>query len=209
MGNSFDIKPLTAILKNIFTFILLYFVFNYQNISEKWANLITKFQFIIIIIGIAFSFQYTYYLSPIYFKFEASYENKGLTPINIQSGIIDKSKYFNSDTFFRQNKQFVLAFLSMSCEHCKGAAKRLQKINEEDKSLPIFIVLNGDSMLADSFINEYKLNAISTTMLFGNDFINLAGVELPRLFLIRKDTIQNVISTRDLNTNRLQNWMKN
>ena len=90
------------------------------------------------------------------------------------------------------------AFLSMSCRHCQVAADRLGSITQQ-RSLPVFLVINGDSLALDAFREEHGITHLPAAMLSAFPFIQLGGQELPSLMRVKSDSTTHRLRLFNLN----------
>lgn len=92
----------------------------------------------------------------------------------------------------------LFAFLSMSCRHCQVAADRLGSITQQ-RPLPVYLVINGDSLELDAFREKYGIAHLPATMLSAHPFIQLGGQELPSLMRVKADSITHRLRLFNLN----------
>lgn len=71
------------------------------------------------------------------------------------------------------------------------------------------MVLNGKSSRLTEFVNKTNTHGINYTFLKGKDFIYLAGLELPVIYLIDNSKVEIELNYKQLNQNQVSNWLKN
>lgn len=107
---------------------------------------------------------------------------------------------------FRTGKH-VVAFLSLTCPHCRIAAKKFYLIKKNNPKLPIFFVLNGDRSAYQEFVDDTKATNIPYSFCLGESFINLAGVNLPRIYYLENGVVTKKVDYFELNQYRIEEWV--
>jgi hypothetical protein len=202
MGNEIPFTPLQAIIKNIIALGLMIYVSKYKNlfvIDKKKKNLIIT-SFILI------SFIISMILLPFDFSFSSSFEPDMKEKFEYE--IIQTSGKFQKAEFDFNQPKYVAAFLSMTCKHCSIAAHKLSEIHKSNNNIPLVIILNGDSSETIEYLKTHHIAELPYTMLYGNDFIHLAGTKLPSIYLVEDGKIVKRITHREINATRLNNWLR-
>lgn len=79
------------------------------------------------------------------------------------------------DQELRKGKH-IIAFMSLTCEHCRKAAKKMRIMYEKHPEIPFYFVLNGDSTNMTSFFEETQAQKIPHSMFNGvEQFVAMAG----------------------------------
>ncbi len=102
----------------------------------------------------------------------------------------------------------VVAFLTLTCPHCRIAAYKFHVLKTKNPELPIFMILNGDSALLEDFFIETKSSNIPHAMLFGKDFGYRSGFKLPSIYYIENDTIVAHPKYVNIHQHELEEWIK-
>ncbi|MFN6037424.1 MAG: TlpA family protein disulfide reductase, partial [Bacteroidota bacterium] len=102
----------------------------------------------------------------------------------------------------------ILAFMSMSCPHCRIAAKKLRLMKEKNPALPVYFVLNGDDDKIKPFFEDTKANNIQFCILNGKNFVYLAGINMPTLYLVNNSMVENRINYLELDQEEVEKWLK-
>lgn len=101
----------------------------------------------------------------------------------------------------------VIAFLSLTCEHCKIGAQKLNIIHQKHPEIPIFFILNGDVKNLKPFIEETKTNAIDYAfMSIKEGFIENAGINFPAILWVNNAKVENRTKYTELNQDDLVKW---
>jgi uncharacterized membrane protein YphA (DoxX/SURF4 family) len=106
----------------------------------------------------------------------------------------------------RQGKQ-VLAFLSLTCSHCRVAAKKFRIIKKNNPSLPIYFVLNGEKTNYKAFIEDTKATNIPSSYCLGKTFVQLASAQLPRIYYLDNSVVVKKVDYFELNQYDIEHWL--
>lgn len=101
----------------------------------------------------------------------------------------------------------LISFMSMTCPHCRIAAKKLKLIKEKNPSLPMYIVLNGEDEKIQPFYEDTKAHNIDYCILNGRNFVYLAGVSLPVIYLVNNSTVENSLDYMQLDQAEIEKWV--
>ena len=101
----------------------------------------------------------------------------------------------------------VIAFMSLTCPHCKMAAYKMQLMIKDNPDISMFMVLNGDSTLLAPFWEKTKARDIPHTMLYGKDFVSLSGLNLPAIYWINDSWVEARSNYITLDQKAIEEWM--
>ncbi len=105
------------------------------------------------------------------------------------------------------NGKHIVVFLSLKCNHCKLTAKKLSIIHEQHPQLPIYILLNGKKENLSSFVKEHNIAKIPHNLFLGpEEWVSLAGVQLPVIYFVNNSTIEKEYDGDNLNSNDMLEW---
>lgn len=113
------------------------------------------------------------------------------------------------DVELRTGKHIV-AFLSLTCPHCRKAAYLMQVIHKQHPEIPMYLVLNGPATYKDEFFNE--THAAEVPNLFFPDtkgFIAMAGSAVPSIYWITDSHIDYKSNYYQMDPTRMIQWMNN
>lgn len=104
----------------------------------------------------------------------------------------------------------VIAFMSLTCEYCRKAAKRMRIMKEKHPELPFFVILNGDSTNLKPFFDDTKMTNIDYSMFNGvEQFTALnRGTALPTIKWVKDTTLIRESNYITLDENEILKWMK-
>jgi len=107
----------------------------------------------------------------------------------------------------RKGKQ-VVAFLSITCSHCRVAAKKFRIIKKNNPALPVYFVLNGDKdRNYDAFISDTKATNIPSSFCLGKTFVQLASAQLPRIYYLDNAVVVKKVDYYELNQYDIEKWV--
>jgi hypothetical protein len=101
----------------------------------------------------------------------------------------------------------VLAFLSLSCPHCRIAAKKFRLIKKNNPDLSIYFVLNGDKEKYQTFIDDTKADNIPYSYCNGKTFVQLASTSLPRIYYLDNSIVVKKVDYYELNQYAIEDWV--
>jgi len=177
-GDKLAMKPLTAIWKNLImmgvtvVLMLLYPVKPY------------KFQEYVFLLLCLVAFSTPFVVQNLYL---------GTNPERI-SQPIDLNllyKYPSAPATDLRKGKHIIAFMSLTCPHCKKAAYLLQIIHREHPELPIYMVLDGHESQQKAFFDETHATHVPY-LLYQHieDFTALAGPGVPAIYWVNDGVIE-------------------
>lgn len=197
-GDEIFMSPSSSLLKNagliLITGILLKW---YAGINKKWADIAGIIVFIIITI-----LPYIIFYIP---SSQPSYLNEEEYKLNM-AAIYESDKHPAPTQNLREGKH-ILAFMSLTCPHCRMAAYKMQLMKEDNPDISMFMVLNGDSSNLKPFWDETKAEAIPHMMLKGRDFTDMSGFRLPAIYWMNNGWVEARSTYLDLNQAEIEKWM--
>lgn len=142
-GNAITMTPLQAIWKNLIMIgvtVILMFTYTVKPF---------KYQEYVCMILCAAGFSLPFALNPMYV---------GTSPVRYVNAIDlgPLYKYEPKPTEDLRQGKHIIAFMSLTCPHCKKAGYLLHIIHEEHPEIPIFLVLAGNEAHKKEFFSETK-----------------------------------------------------
>jgi hypothetical protein len=202
-GTAISMTPLQALIKNIVMLLACFFIykrfegFNYKKFN-KW------------IIGLLaiFSFTMPHVLNYIDFEYSSSYLTKKEDHFKLELDSLYKNAKINTPPKTLSKGKHIIAFMSMTCSHCRIAAKKMRLMKDKNKNLPIYFVLNGDTSKIKPFFDDTKAQKINYCLLNGKSFVYLAGLQMPTIYLVNNEIVENWITYLDLDQSEVEKWLK-
>lgn len=195
-GDQFAMKPLPAIGKNILMIVvtvILYFLYPvkpYKN--QEW---------IAAVLGMA-AFVVPFILEPLDI---ANQPEKVSEPIKLE--LLYKPDQVQPSVDLRKGKH-IIAFMSLTCPHCRKAAFILHVIKHNHPELPIYFVLAGHPDNMKDFFEDTRSIEVPH-MLFRNsaDFIELAGPGVPAIYWVNNSVIERKANYYQLDPEVMKQWL--
>lgn len=203
-GDHIKMTPMQAIIKNIIMIVLsLISYFLYEGWKVKYNKLFLS------LIGVTIVMM-PFIFNPIDYAYNSNNLDEEINyrlELNLLYHPEDTSKVEIPKVELRKGKQ-VLAFLSLSCQHCRVAAKKFRLIKKSNPSLPIYFVLNGDKKLYAPFIEDTKADNIPYSYCLGKTFVQLATTHLPRIYYLDNSIVQKKVDYFELNQYAIEKWIE-
>ncbi len=202
-GETHPMTPLQAIIKNIIMIVMgtiIYFLF------EGWKLKANKL--ILSLIGIT-AIIIPFLVNPVDYKYTSNNLDEKVNyplELNLLYHPEDTAKVKIPKIDLRKGKH-VIAFLSLTCPHCKIAAKKFRLIKKNNPNLPIYFVLNGEKFNYKPFIDETKTENILNSFCLGKSFVQLAGTNLPRIYYLDNGIVVKKVDYYELNQYGIEDWI--
>ncbi len=107
-----------------------------------------------------------------------------------------------------RNGKHVLVFLSLQCEHCRVAAKKIKVIHERNPAIPFYFILNGEEAMKEVFYKDTRTEAIPHSMCLGKTFITLGTTRVPRIYYINNQVVEKKVDAYELHQSAIEEWLK-
>jgi hypothetical protein len=101
----------------------------------------------------------------------------------------------------------ILSFLSLSCPHCRMAAKKMHIMKQRDPSLPIYMVLAGKDKYWKSFWEDTKATNIPYTKLDADAFLDIAGNAWPVIWWMNNGWVEAQSNYIQLDQHEVEKWL--
>jgi len=118
----------------------------------------------------------------------------------------DTSKVQIPKVELRKGKH-VMAFFSLTCSHCRIAAKKFRLIHKGNPQLSLYFILNGDKENLAPFYLDTKTEDIPASFALGKTFVNLAGTHLPQMYYIDNSIVVKKLDYFELNQYHIEEWV--
>jgi hypothetical protein len=215
-GNSVEMTPIAAILKNlamIAATILLWFIYppkrsiaatNDDLLQGRILNLSQYVPFVAIFIAtIAFSIPFI--VNNIFVSTDPEKYTK-----NVNFDLL--YQYDTAPQVELRKGKHIIAFMSLTCPHCKKAAYLLQIIHHEHPDIPVFMVLDGPKAYQQKFFDETHAEDVPHMLYYGHtdDFMKMAGSGVPSIYWVSNGIIQykSTYAYYQLDPVFMEKWMK-
>lgn len=102
----------------------------------------------------------------------------------------------------------LIAYLSLTCPHCKIAAQKIHVLHKEDPTIPFYLVLNGKKELYEPYLRDQELTDIPHQLFLGPDeFIKMAGATLPQILWVNNSVVEKKGSYYQLTRPAIDAWL--
>jgi hypothetical protein len=201
-GTAIVMTPLQALIKNaIMLAISLVILKFYEGLDY---GKIGKYVFGTLIIT---AFALPHILNYVDFNYSEAYLTKREDSFKLELDSVYKNATIRTPPKTLSTGKHIIAFMSMSCPHCRIAAKKLRLIKEQNPSISIYLVLNGNKVKIKPFFEDTKAQNIDYCILNGRSFVYLAGLDMPAIFLVNNSVVENWINYMELDQIEIENWL--
>ena len=196
-GDWIYMKPLDAIWKNLAMMaavVILMFIYPikpYRN--QEWIAVVAGMAALVV----------PFVISPPNFGNEPSKANR---EINMDALYIPGIQQPEID--LRKGKH-VVAFMSLTCPHCRKAAYLMHILERQHPELPVYIILSGKQENYESFFEESKAQNVPH-ILFGDmdEFKEMAGDYVPAIYWIDNSVVEREANYNQLDPAIIKKWLK-
>lgn len=203
-GERLPMSPLQGILKNVIMIAISFLVYI---LSEGWKLRYNTLILSMIAVPVAVV---PFILNPVDYTYTSNNLDEKVNyplELNLLFAPEDSSKVEIPSVDLRKNKQ-VVAFLSLTCSHCRIAAKKFRLIKKNNPDLPIYFILNGNKTGYQEFIEDTKASNIPSSYCLGKSFVQLSSAHLPRIYYLDNGTVVKKVDYYELNQYGIENWIK-
>jgi hypothetical protein len=203
-GEIFKMNPLQGIIKNGILFISCWTIY-FALEREYWSVKLKQYLFpILIIVSMLIGFL----VNPIYANRHSSIDTSAVN-YKVPLELMYSSKQKETPKIDLNKGKHIIAFLSLTCSHCRIAAKKLHVINKKNPSLPIYVALNGNKQLEADFVNETQIQTIPHNLFLGpNDWMQVAGIQLPIILFVNNGIVEKKINGVLVEQATMEQWLK-
>ena len=104
--------------------------------------------------------------------------------------------------------KYIIAYLSLTCPHCRIAAQKIHVLHKTDPSIPFYLVLNGKRELYQPYIDSYGLADIPHQIFFGpEEYVKMSGPALPEILWVNNSTVEKKGSYQNLTQTEINKWL--
>jgi hypothetical protein len=201
-GTAFVFTPLQGIIKNVVLLAAATFIyFFHPNFSFRFMKPIT-----ILLVIVAFVLPFI--LNP--YDYDAAMKNYS-GQLNYK---LDLDTLYHSPEVpmpkaeLRQGK-WIIAFMSLTCPHCRIAAKKLHVMKLKNPNLPIYMFLNGKEENVQSFFEDTRATNVPWSGFNGHGlFVKLAGPAVPQIDWVNNGVVENKSNYGVLEQADIEAWLK-
>lgn len=201
-GTAISMTPLQALIKNAFMGVACFFIYKYYgglNFGKFGKWLFGTF--------IITAFALPHILNYVDFNYSEAYLTKKEDHFKLELDSLYNNAKIHTPPKSLSHGKHIIAFMSMSCPHCRIAAKKLKLMKEQNPSISIYLVLNGDYSKIHSFFEDTKAYNIDYCILNGKNFVYLAGLDMPAIYMVNNSVVENWINYMQLDQSEIEKWL--
>ncbi|MCX8080266.1 MAG: hypothetical protein N3F09_03410 [Bacteroidia bacterium] len=206
-GEVIYMSPAEALIKNSLMILILSAVFPLK--MEGWK--FKKRNAVFFSVLLTSTMLLPHILNPVFYDDKMLMDDESIgmmLPLDLLYENRDKDKVDSVSVDFRQGKHIV-AFLSLTCPHCRIAAKKIKLMKELNPNLPFYLILNGDKPQLKEFMDDTRCTGIPYSFVLGKTFVRLAGTALPRIYIIQDGVLKMKRNHITLQQSELEDFIKN
>lgn len=201
-GTTIVMTPLQALVKNGIMLMACLVLYRYYTglpfgKAGKWAVGIFALS----------SFVMPHILNYVDFSYSEAYLTKKENGFVLELDSVYKDAKIHTPPKSLSQGKHVVAFMSMTCPHCKIAARKLRIMKEKNPELPVYMILNGDYKRIQPFFEETKARNIDYCVLNGRNFVYLAGLNMPAIFLVNNSFAETQVNYLELDQDEIEKWL--
>ena len=201
-GTAFVFTPLQGIIKNLVLLVVILFIYLFHpNFSFRFMKPIT-----VVLVIVAFVLPFI--LNP--YDYDAALKNySGELNYKLElDSLYSKPDIQLPKAELRKGK-WIVAFMSLTCPHCRIAAKKLHIMKLQNPSLPIYLFLNGKDQYLKSFFEDTRAeNLLWSQLNGGGTFFKLAGPAVPQIDWVNNSVVENKSNYMVLQQADIEAWLK-
>lgn len=202
-GEYVKMTPLEGIIKNIVLIIcciVCYLITEKDYWIPKWKKIIIPILFIgAMCLG--------FFIYPIDANFSSSLDKSKINYTVPLELMYDASQKHKPGIDLTKGKH-ILAFLSLTCPHCKTAALKIHVMHKKNPSIPFYLSINGDEELLSDFLEYTHTKDIPHNLFIGPEsWIKVAGFSLPVIMYIQNSIVQKKCSGNELSQEDIEKWL--
>lgn len=201
-GTAHPMSPIQGIYKNIVLAIVLVIIYRFDQIFHFSLD---KFNQAIYWVILVFISNLLFFTQPM--KANLDYLDAKKVNYRPPLELLYSAKQSDTPQVNLREGKWIMAFLSLTCKHCKVAAEKLASYKKSNSELPIYFILNGDIKLKDSFLLKYKATEIPHNMFIGTeDVTRLAGNSAPIIFWMNHGIVEKKTNQDNSNLSEMVDW---
>lgn len=201
-GEVFVMTPFWALVKNVIMLATFFLLYKYH---DGWNN---KFATVLFWLSLIASISLPFIWNPVELSYSESYLNKPEDNFKLELDTLYNNARMNVPPKTLSTGKHVIAFMSLTCPHCRIASKKMRIIRERNPEISFYFVLNGKEEKLKNYFDDTHADNIPYCMLGGRPFVYLAGTELPAIYLVNNGVVEHNLDYMRLDQTELENWMK-
>jgi len=201
-GTAFVFTPLQGIIKNVALLAAAFFIYLFHpNFSFRFMKPVT-----ILLVIVAFVLPFI--LNP--YDYDAALKNySGELNYKLELDSLYTKPDIQAPKAELRKGKWIIAFMSLTCPHCRIAAKKLHIMKLQNPSLPIYLFLNGKDQNLKPFFEDTRAgNLLWSQLNGGGTFFKLAGPAVPQIDWVNNSIVENKSNYMVLQQSDIEEWLK-
>lgn len=202
-GTYLEMTPSQALIKNVLMILILFVLHKYH---EGW-ELYKKYRFVfpfLLVVSVVMPF----ILNPVELDYSEAYLNKPENNYKLELDSLYLNAQIKTPPKMLSHGKHIIAFMSLTCSHCRIAAKKIRIISERNPEIPFYFILNGDNAEdLRSFFEDTHTENIPYSILKGKPFLYLAGPSIPSIYLVNNGMVEHDVNYMELDQKELEKWL--
>ena len=194
-GNNISMTPLAAIIKNLIMIgvtVLLMYIYPVRPYKHQEYMLI-------ILCFVAFSMP---------FVVNAIYMTTAPTTAKEPVDLSPLYSYTPAPTTDLRTGKHIVAFMSLTCPHCRKAAYLLHVIHSQHPDIPIYMVLDGPEAYKKEFFDVTHTGDLPFLYFrHTNDFMKMAGPGVPAIFWMNNGVAEYKSDYYHMDPRHMEEWL--
>jgi hypothetical protein len=203
-GEFIKMTPSQALIKNIIMLIIIFFCSTYWN-GWNFTKLNDKLIKLFLVITTA---SIPFIINTIELNYSQAYLNRPADFFELPLDTLYQNAQIGNPSKTLSKGKHVFAFLSLTCPHCKIAAKKIGLINKRNSKIHFYMIMNGKTADLQPFLKNSKTENIDHALLSGKSFIYMAGIQVPILFLVNNGVVEHFLSYQELDQSQIEKWIE-
>ena len=203
-GTFLQMTPSQSIIKNLIMLFIAFLLMRYHSFTPKlWIKYKKIIGLFLFILGLSAPF----ILNPVNGEVVSNFADDATNyQMDLEALYKDKN-YPGPPVNLTKNKQLV-AFLSLTCSHCRIAAFKLHIIKKQHPELPIYFILNGEKADIEKFHLDTRSQNVPYTLFNNPNFLKLSGPYLPAIFLLDNGIVKKKYNYLTIDEEELVSFLK-
>lgn len=200
-GTYLQMTPLQSILKNIGLIALTIVLYKFHE-GYNW-----KRKKIVWLLSLSVSIVLPFILNPISLEASSHFDDGAKNFHLPLESLYNDSKNEAPPIDLKKGKH-VIAFLSLTCPHCKIAAFKLQILKKQHPEWSIYFIFNGETSDIQKFHADTRSENIPFSMFLGETFVKLSGPYLPAIYLVENSIVKKKYTYLTIDEKELATYLK-
>ncbi len=202
-GEAIQMSPLQGILKNLLLLLssfVLYTLAEYEYWNSFWRKLLAT-------ILLAGSMAIGFFVFPIDLVYTSTLDKNHIN-YKVPLELMYTEKQKEKPKIELRKGKHIIAFLSLTCSHCRIAAKKIHVMQKKNLSIPFYLAINGDQEMVKDFFDDTHTQNIPHNLFLGpNEWTRVAGISLPIIMYINNGIVVKKCNGTDLNQRDIEAWL--